>query len=130
VQSKYLKEFQVLRETGLMPKVRGECMVVECLPKQEMKTAGGIILGAVDKTHRGTAEDTRRGLAIIVAIGEAVTEFEVGQVVLLPYSPLYLSEFYGIKGYTQNTIALVNESDILVSYKSLSQLEEIETALA
>ncbi len=135
MESKYLKDFEVLRQTKLMPKIRGATLIVECLPKQELKSAGGIILGKVDGTHRGSAEDTRRGLAIILACGAGYSsdepcELKPGQIVLLPYSPLYLSELPGIKGYTANTVALINESDVLVYYESFEQLERIESTLS
>lgn len=133
MESKHYKEIDNLRQKALLPTILGATLLVECLPKQEMKTAGGIILGAVDKTHRGTAEEYRRGLAVILAVGEGYSSDEPctlkpGQIILLPYSPLYLSEFYGIKGYTSNTIALVNESDVLVYYRDFEHLAAIEAA--
>lgn len=123
-----------MREASALPAIKGATLVVECLPKKELKTAGGIILGAVDKTHRGTAEDMRRGLAIILACGEGYGSpdepctLKPGQVVMLPYSPLYLSEWPGIQGYTANTIALINESDVLIVYDDFDHIGRAELA--
>jgi hypothetical protein len=135
MESKYLALFKAQNDAKVLPNIKGATLVVECLPKKELKSAGGIILGAVDKTHRGTLEDNRRGLAIILAVGEGYSSDEPctlkpGQVVMLPFSPLYLSEWPGIAGSTMNTIALINESDVLIVYDSLDAIIKAEQVTA
>ena len=133
MESKYLKAFEAQRQAGALPTICGATLVVECLPKKEMKTAGGIILGQVNATHRGTAEDNRRGLAVILAVGEGYSSdqpclLKPGQVVMLPFSPLFLSEWPGLQGYTANTIALINESDVLIVYNDFEHIAAAERA--
>ena len=135
MSSKYIQAFEAQRLAGALPTIKGATLVVEILPKKELKTAGGIILSDVSKTHRGTAEDTRRGLALILAVGEGYSPDEPcslkpGQIVMLPYSPLYLSEWAGIEGYTANSIALINESDVLIVYDNFEHIERAEQAAA
>lgn len=135
MESKYTNIFEAQRQAGVLPSIKGATLVVECLPKAELKSSGGIIFATVDKTHRGTVEDTRRGLAVILAVGEGYSSDEPctlkpGQVVMLPFSPLFLSEWPGVQGYTSNTIALINESDVLIVYDSIEAIGRAELAAA
>lgn len=124
--SKYFDRFQRLLSpefSSAAPRLRGATLLVEVLPKEEIKTSGGIILGQSNDTHKGTADDHRRNLGLVIAVGEGYAggepcELKVGQLILMPYQPLYLSEFPGLKDYTANTLALVNEGDVLVVYES------------
>lgn len=123
---KYKKVFDALsNEPGLL--LRGQAVLVEVLPKKELKTKGGLILGTVD-THRATSEDFRRPLGLVLRVGDDVDadNVMVGDVVLMPFNPLYLSEFPGIQEYTQNGLALINESDVIVKFTGLEALEKIE----
>ena len=121
--AKYFDRFKELGTAGWT--LRGASLLLEVLPKEELKSRGGIILGAAKDTHKATSEDFRRPLGIVLATGTECTEIKVGDVVLMPFSPLYLSEFPGIGEYTQNTIALTNESDILMVFTDLEKVKEV-----
>lgn len=134
MESKYLKAFEAAREAGVLPNFRGAILLVECLPKQELTRASGIIMGVTDKTHRGTAEDTRRALGIVLAVGEGYGDGtpcarKPGDLVVLPYSPWYLSEFPGINHYISDMFAVVNESDTLIDYDSFDHLELFKSVM-
>ena len=119
---KYKDRFDKIKDTDLYI-LRGATMLVEVLPKEELKTSGGIII-AKGEMQRATADDFRRGVGVVLMVGDGYTdgsemEIKEGMVILLPFNPMYLSEFPGLTDYTQNSLAIVNEGDVLFAYKSL-----------
>lgn len=123
MESNYKEQFDKLAATE--PKLytlRGATLLVELLPKEELTSKGGIIIGQASN-QRANAEEFRRGVGIVLLQGDGYsdgTEMDIkpGMVIMLPYNPMYLSEWPGLKGYTQNSLALVNEGDVLFAYKS------------
>jgi len=133
MEFRYTKQFDRLSKTTLF-KLRGPTLLVEVLPKEEIKTSGGIYIGKT-ATQRATAEDFRRGLGIVLLQGEGYTDgscmdITKGMIVQLPYNPMYLSEFPGLVDYTQNTLALINEGDVLFAYKSYADYVTAKELLA
>lgn len=122
-ESKFKTHFEKLAATEPRPyKLRGATLLVEVFPKQELKTTGGIIIGKADN-QRANAEEFRRSVGIVLLQGDGYAdggemEITTGMVIMLPYNPLFLSEFPGLPGYTKNTLALVNEGDVLFAYNS------------
>lgn len=123
MESKYADKFKRLTQEGKdLYRFIGPTILVEVLPKQELKTKGGLIMGVSD-SHKATAQDFRRALGVVIMVGEGYSndkmDVEVGNVVLLPANPIFLSEFPGLLDYTQNTLALVDEQSILFCYKNI-----------
>ena len=88
-QTKYLEQFKKLE--GTKYKLAGGRMLVEVLPKAEMKTAGGLIMAA-PSSHKGTADLQRALLGVVLMLGEGYVDddgkdiemdVKVGNVVVL-----------------------------------------------
>ena len=122
-ESKYAEQFKKLAATE--PKLytlRGATLLVEVLPKEDIVTEGGIIIAAASN-QRANAVEFQRGVGIVLMQGDGYTDgtpmdINVGMVVILPYNPMFLSQWPGLKGYTQNSLALISEGDVLFAYKS------------
>lgn len=123
-ESKYAAKFTRLSSEGKnLFRFAGPHLLVEVLPKPEIKSRGGIVL-TNNVSQKAQASDFQRALGLVLMRGEGYTDgsimdIQVGEVVLMPYSPLYLSDFPGLAEYTQNTLAIISESDVLFSYKTL-----------
>lgn len=133
MESKYAEKFKRLSQEGKdLYRFIGPTILVEVLPKQELKTKGGLIMGVSD-SHKATAQDFRRQLGLVILVGEGYADAEmdvnVGNVVLLPANPIFLSEFPGLVDYTQNTLALVDEKSILFCYKDLDAYKKASEIL-
>lgn len=134
--SQYLEKFKKLE--GSKFKLAGGRILVEVLPKQEMKSAGGLIIAA-PSTHKGTADMQRAVLGIVLMVGEGYIdsdgkdipmEVKVGNVVVLnEFGVKYYSEFPGIKSYTENKLAMTGESEIQIKFESVDELIEFESLL-
>jgi co-chaperonin GroES (HSP10) len=128
VSTKYSKFFTDLKEKGIL-KVPGSTLIVEILDKEELKSKEGIILSAPKSHVRGSIEENRLDVGVVVYAGEGYfneetkqldpTDIKVGAVVLLPkYSMSLVSVFPGIQAPTQDKLALVKEAQILAYYET------------
>lgn len=134
--TRYLEQFKKLE--GTKYKLAGGRMLVEILPKKEMKTTGGLIMAAPVQ-HKGTADTQRAVVGVVVMVGEGYVnddqqdvpmETKVGNVVVLnEFGLKYYSEFPGISSYTENKLALTAESEIQMKFDSLDDLAEFERLL-
>lgn len=134
--TKYLEQFKKLE--GSKYKLAGGRMLVEILPKKEMKTTGGLIMAAPVQ-HKGTADTQRAVVGVVVMVGEGYVnddqqdvpmETKVGNVVVLnEFGLKYYSEFPGVSSYTENKLALTAESEIQMKFDSLDDLAEFERLL-
>lgn len=134
--TKYLEQFKKLE--GTKYKLAGGRMLVEILPKKEMKTTGGLIMAAPVQ-HKGTADTQRAVVGVVVMVGEGYVnddqqdvpmETKVGNVVVLnEFGLKYYSEFPGVSSYTENKLALTAESEIQMKFDSLDDLAEFERLL-
>lgn len=133
---RYLEQFKKLE--GTKYKLAGGRMLVEILPKKEMKTTGGLIMAAPIQ-HKGTADTQRAVVGVVVMVGEGYVnddqqdvpmETKVGNVVVLnEFGLKYYSEFPGVSSYTENKLALTAESEIQMKFDSLDDLAEFERLL-
>ncbi len=134
LESKYERQFSRLRQASTsLHKLRGASLLVEILPKQELKTKSGLYLAQTD-SHKAQADDYRRDLGLVLLQGEGYADgtpmdIKPGMVVLMPFNPLVLSEFPGLIDYTKNTLAIVNEGDILLTFDSLKAFQEMSDVL-
>lgn len=136
IMTRYLEQFKKLE--GTKYKLAGGRMLVEILPKKEMKTTGGLIMAAPVQ-HKGTADTQRAVVGVVVMVGEGYVnddqqdvpmETKVGNVVVLnEFGLKYYSEFPGISSYTENKLALTAESEIQMKFDSLDDLAEFERLL-
>lgn len=134
--TKYLEQFKKLE--GTKYKLAGGRMLVEILPKKEMKTTGGLIMAAPVQ-HKGTADTQRAVVGVVVMVGEGYVnddqqdvpmETKLGNVVVLnEFGLKYYSEFPGVSSYTENKLALTAESEIQMKFDSLDDLAEFERLL-
>lgn len=134
--TRYLEQFKKLE--GTKYKLAGGRMLVEILPKKEMKTTGGLIMAAPVQ-HKGTADTQRAVVGVVVMVGEGYVnddqqdvpmETKVGNVVVLnEFGLKYYSEFPGVSSYTENKLALTAESEIQMKFDSLDDLAEFERLL-
>ncbi len=122
-ESNYAAKFANLAATE--PKLytlRGATLLVEVLPKEDITTESGIIISS-GNNQRANATEFQRGIGLVLLQGDGYSDgtpmdINVGMVVIMPYNPMYLSQWPGLKGYTQNSLALISEGDVLFAYKS------------
>ena len=135
-ESKYLAQFKRVEDSKY--KLAGGRMLVEILPKKEMKTTGGLIMAA-PLQHKGTADTQRAVVGVVLMTGEGYVdddnkdvpmEVKVGSIVVLnEFGLKYYSEFPGITSYTENKLALTAESEIQMKFDSFEDLAEFEKLL-
>lgn len=123
-----LKRFQKLAaEGGKNYELIGDCLIVEKIPDEEIKTSGGIIIQQ-DKSRQqlGTFADKRPVWVRVLAVGEGFysekgdhpLNVEVGDIALVgQHSTSWFSVFGKLKGYSTETIGLARESDIQLRFK-------------
>lgn len=134
--TKYLEQFKKLE--GTKYKLAGGRMLVEILPKKEMKTNGGLIMAAPIQ-HKGTADTQRAVVGVVLMIGEGYVdddgkdvamETKVGNIVVLnEFGLKYYSEYPGLTSYTENKLAMTAESEIQMKFDSFDDLAEYEKLL-
>lgn len=137
MESKYLARFQKFTQEELP--LRGNRLLVEVLPKEEIKSAGGLIIHTSAHDHKTATEENRPKLAIVLACGtgyveEDGTEVEMdiqpGAVVLLsPMGLRYYSHFPGIPEFTGETIAMTRDSEVHISWPSLAAYQAYQAKL-
>lgn len=119
-KSKYLKQFEAA--AGHI-RLRGNRILVEPLPKEEIRTAGGLIMAAPETDHRSTLEQNRASLAVVLAVGEGYynedtgadvpMDIKVGNIVLInAYGMRPYSSFPSLRDYKQDGIAMIRDSDV------------------
>lgn len=122
MQTKYLAHFERLKDKFVL---NGNRILVEILPKEEMKTQGGIVIASDLSGYKTQTEDKRPLMAMIVCCGDAVDEqWKPGMVCWITKHPTFYSEFPGI-GATENKLALITDdpNDIHMSWENLSAYE-------
>ena len=140
MESKYLERFKRLTEVPDSYCLRGDRIVVEMLPKEEIKSKGGIILQSDPNQVRGeTAAQGQPTLCVVLACGSGYTDddgndvaldYEPGAVVLVSELGLKkYSTFPGMNDYNQGTIALTRESEVHMFWPSIAAYETYKKTL-
>lgn len=138
MQSKYLSQFENVK-AGY--KLRGNRLLVEPLPKEELKSAGGLLLHAPQSDHKSTLDQNRACLAVVLAVGEGYTDdetgedvpldIEVGAVCLISaYGLRSFSNFPGIREYKPDGIALIRDTDVTQFWKSAEDYNTYKALLS
>jgi co-chaperonin GroES (HSP10) len=124
MESKYLNFFNKLR--SVLPgfyQLFGSRILVEVLPEEELKTAGGLIV-AKSSSHRTDTEENKFTAAVVIAVGRGYFDDETGDDVPLDVKPGQVIEVvrtglrrystHPILGsqYTSGELAILNESHV------------------
>lgn len=138
LKSEYLERFKRLKEANASFLLHGDRLIVEVLPKEEIKM--GLITIAVDpKSIKNQTTQHLPTLVVVLQAGEGY-EDEDGNDVPMPYSQgevLLVSEpglrpysqFPGISELVSNKIALTRESEVHMSWPSIEAYEAYKAAL-
>lgn len=137
VESKYLGKFT---RDGAAIKLRGNRLLVELVPKEELKTKGGLVIAQSLSDHKSTTEMSRADVAIVLAVGEGYYDDEsgadvsmdikVGNVVLLSRFGLRTySSFPGIQGMTPDTMALCRDNDVHAVWANIEEFDKYKQAM-
>jgi len=135
--SAYLSQFERVKSF----KLRGNRLLVEPLPKEEIKSAGGLILAAPLSDHRSTLDQNRACLAVILCAGEGYyddetnetvsLDLQVGNIVLISaYGLRAYSNFPGVVGYKADSIALIRDSDVTAAWSTRAAYDAFASELA
>jgi len=138
VTSEFLKRFNELAEAGLLH-LKSNTLLVEVLPKQEIKSSGGILLTTTN-AQVGSAQQMASQTAIVLAIGKGFNPdaYEVppldvkpGAVIKLPTFGLeYVSTYPGIDSVIpQYKLAFVERGSVVVAYPSIEEYERARSIL-
>lgn len=128
-KSKYLGRFQALW-TGApeLFTLHDNRLLVEILPKDELKSKGGLILTPSRSDHRSVTEENQHQLAVILYVGAGFLNeknevvrpnYQPGNLVLVsPYSLKPYTSFPMLAEYTANELALTRDIDVHCSFKN------------
>lgn len=150
-QESFQREFNALREMGEETFVlRGSTIIVEVLPPEEIKTAGGIVLATSSDQQKGNSinagrvdvgrvlmtgpgywdEDLYEDLPVTHAGGYVALEVNPGAIVLLAkFTTDYISHFPGIQRPTGSKLALIKMDSVLAYYPTQEAYERAKKAL-
>lgn len=139
MQSIYLERFRRLKDSGALFLLHGNRLIVEVLPKEELKK-GSIVIASDIKNIKSSTEENRAQLAVVLAVGSGYFDEATGNIEPLPYSQGELilvspyglkmySQFPGITDFTDQKIALTRESEVHMSWKDFAAYEKYKAAL-
>lgn len=140
-ESKYLKRFEALRKCvnhGNFDDVppmtlKGDMILVERLPKLEMKTKSGIII-ADAKTHKETAHDTATEFGIVLMVGPGQIfedgslqpcDSKPGDVILLSGNIYWYSQFGSLVDYKPYSIGRLRDSQVAMWFTDYKKAFEV-----
>jgi co-chaperonin GroES (HSP10) len=139
VESKYSRQFSNAAEAGGLDGLRGDRLIVEVLPKEELVSKGGLVIASDMKHIRSDTTENRPTLAVVLAAGSGYVDEEgsdvpldiaVGSVILVSALGLKLfSEFPGITDFVTNTIALTREGEVHISWPSIDAYLEYKRTI-
>ena len=139
IESKYLEKFKRLQEHKDLYTLRGDRLLIEILPKEELTTASGLVIATVDD-YRSTTKDNQATLGIVLLVGvgyydedtgkDVPLDVQPGNIVLLSGMGLKLySSFPGCQGYIPNTIALTRNSECHMIIPNADAYEKYKAVL-
>lgn len=139
MQSKYLAAFKRLKETANDHFIlNSDRMVVEILPKEELKM-GSIVIASSLKDARNSTEENRAVLAVVLLVGDGYEDddgndvpvkYQPGEIIMLPYNSLRpYTQFPMLIGYTANEIAQTREGEVVMSWHNFESYEICKKAI-
>lgn len=134
---KYLNRFQKLTSSDLP--LRGDRILLELLPKLEVKTKGGLVIATSLTDHRSTTVENAADIAVVLAVGsgyyaedgtDVPLDVKVGNVVMVSrFGMRTYSSFPGLNDYVADTIALARESDCHIKWDTVEAFEAYTSKL-
>jgi co-chaperonin GroES (HSP10) len=139
LETKYLDNFKRLGLRKELFQLRGDRILVEILPKEELTTASGLFI-ATDTKYRSATNENQATLGVVLLVGEGYYDEETGvdkpmdikpgNIVLLSSMGLkYYSSFPGIQGYVPNTLALSRDSEVHMIVPDFAAYEQMKEVL-
>jgi co-chaperonin GroES (HSP10) len=139
--SKYLSAFKAMKEQ-LSPQYEliGDCILVEELPKEEVKTKSGLILES-GGARKVDGLDMNKPLFVrVLAVGEGYYDettgneiplnVQVGDIILVGRIGVnFFSTFCGLVSETGNQIGLSRESEIRMRFKGEEGYQAVQQLL-
>lgn len=137
MEPKLLRKFEKLSAEQLP--LRGGRVLIEILPKEEIKTSGGLIIATLDENHRTFTNQKRGDLAVVLAVGSGYVDNDgnpinidlaVGNVVMIRHESLqYFSQFPGLVESPGDSLAMTTEGDIIASWPSMEAYNKYRETL-
>jgi len=128
-QSRYLRAFQNLKETGNDTfQLIGDCLLVERIAEAEVKTKSGLVIATPSDHIRNSYNENKPLFARVILVGEGFYDSETGQdtpldvgvgdiILVGQLSVQWFSTFGELDGYEHNTIGITRESEIKMRFK-------------
>ena len=138
--SKYLDQFLNLLDKKELYRVNGGRVVIEVLPRPEVKTQGGLIMAAPSGFAKGGTFETQSGtLGVVLLTGDGYvdtdgTTFDIdlkpGNVVLVnDFGIKTLSIFPGLADYAANSLAIIDETTVQMTWPDFEAFDKYSKAL-
>lgn len=139
LEAKYLEKFNKLGLRKELFQLRGDRILLEMLPKEDLTTESGIYI-ATDINYRSSTKENQATLGVVLLVGEGYYDEETGadkpldikpgNIVLLSSMGLkYYSSFPGIQGYVPNTLALSRDSEVHMIIPNFEAYEQMKGVL-
>lgn len=122
-QSLYLERFKKLNKLNFT--LYSDRIWVELLPTFESKTKHGIIITTETDNYRNDYQQKKSHFAVVLVVGEGWIDEEgktvplnvsQGDIIMIPSNTQWLSQFGPMQDYTQHTIGLTLESNIVCNF--------------
>lgn len=119
--------------------LKGDMILIEKLPKPELThKVGNVELIIADaKSHKETSRDAMTEFGLVLMVGEghifedgtrAEMDLKVGDVILLPSSVVYYSQFAHMANYEQYTIGMMRAAQALLVFDDYMKAMEVLNA--
>lgn len=132
--SRYFNRFQELIKTEpAVMELKGDQILIERLPKPELKTKSGLILASVSG-YKQTMEDSITEFAIVLMTGPGLLDengnsipcdCKPGDVVMVPGSTIWYSAFGHMADYDPNSIGRTRDTAIPIWFGNYVRAFEI-----
>lgn len=133
IESKYLDHFKKAADSKHKYIMRGNRVLVEILPKEEIKSKGGIIIQSSDR-QIGAMDEYRSELGVVLDVGDGYVDddgervmckVKPGYVVIMPeMGTQYKSTWPGIEGAIPTFLGLVPDSSLGVYWESIEDFNQ------
>lgn len=138
--SKYLEQFKRLENNKELYRLNGGRVLIEVLPRPEVKSSGGIVLAAPTNFAKGATFETQTGtVGIVLLTGEGYvdsdgTPYDIdlkpGNVVMVnDFGIKTLSIFPGLEQYTAQSLAVIDETTVQMTWPSIEAFDKYAALL-
>lgn len=139
LESVYLEKFKRLQDHKDLYQLCGDRLLVEILPKEELKSEGGLIIATADN-YRTATKENQAILGVVLLVGEGYYDeasgkdsplnAKVGNIVLLSGMGIrHYSTFPGVNGYVPNTIGITRDSECHLIIPDFERYESLKAVL-